>query len=382
MSDAILVINAGSSSIKFTVYLADGDLGLAFKGQLEGIGVGITPRFRASGPEGGTLADETWPAAGVGEQTRVLARLIDWIEEHLGESSLCAAGHRVVHGGAKYGAPERVTPQVLEDLESYVSLAPLHQPHNVAPIRALAEAYPALPQVACFDTAFHVTKRPEAWLFGLPRRYGDGGIRRYGFHGLSYEYVAQALQTVAPEIADGRVIVAHLGSGASMCALKGGRSVDSSMGFTAVDGLMMGTRTGSLDPGVVLHLMQHEGLDGAALQRLLYKESGLLGVSGGLSNDMRVLLASEAPEAAEAVGLFCYRIAKEVGALATTIGGLDGLVFTAGIGERAAPVREAVIGQLAWMGLTLDPAANAANGPRLTTADSAVKFTRMALTGA
>lgn len=373
MSNGILVINAGSSSIKFSVYLAEDGLRLVTKGQLEGIGVGITPHFKAMEADGTPITDEAWEPVAVGAQTKVLGRLIDWIEDHLGDASLVAAGHRVVHGGGKYGRPVVVGGTVLSDLEAYVSLAPLHQPHNLAPIKAIAELHPDLPQVACFDTAFHMTKRYEAEMFALPRKYTEQGIRRYGFHGLSYEYIAHALKSVAPDVANGRVVVCHLGSGASMCALKDGKSVDSSMGFTAVDGLIMGTRTGSLDPGVVLHLVQHEGLDGKALEKLLYKESGLLGISGGLSNDMRVLLASDKPEAREAVDLFVYRICKEIGALASTIGGLDALVFTAGIGEHAAPVRQRVCEASAWLGITLDAAANAKDATRISTADSTVQ---------
>lgn len=378
MSDGILVINAGSSSIKFSVYVAGAEtipgdrrhLRFITKGQLEGIGVGITPHFIAYDHAKAVIADETWPAIAVGQQSKVLGRLIDWIEDHLGDATLKAAGHRVVHGGAEFSAPVRVTPRIIDKLRGLVPLAPLHQPHNLSPIEALAEAHPELPQVACFDTAFHTTKRPEAELFGLPRKYLDAGVRRYGFHGLSYEFIAQKMRETAPEVAHGRVIVCHLGSGASMCAMKDGKSVDSSMGFTAVDGLMMGTRTGTLDPGVVLHLIQHEGLDAQALERLLYKESGLLGVSGGLSNDMRVLLDKDDPAAREAVDLFVYRVVKEMGALAATIGGLDALVFTAGIGEHAAEVRRRICEQAAWLGIVLDPKANEADGPCLTTPDS------------
>lgn len=370
MSNGILVINAGSSSIKFSVYLVEEELRLVTKGQLEGIGVGITPHFKAVDANGATLADAAWEPVAVGGQTKVLGRLMEWIEDHLGDATLTAAGHRVVHGGGKYGRPVVVGGTVLSDLENYVSLAPLHQPHNLAPIKAIAELHPDLPQVACFDTAFHMTKRHEAEMFALPRKYTEQGIRRYGFHGLSYEYIAHALKTVSPEVANGRVIVAHLGSGASMCAMKGGKSVDSSMGFTAVDGLMMGTRTGSLDPGVVLHLVQHEGLDAKALEKLLYKESGLLGVSGGISNDMRVLLESDKPEAREAVELFVYRICKEIGALASTIGGLDALVFTAGIGEHAAAIRKRVCDGTAWLGVVIDDDANQRHDTRISTLDS------------
>jgi acetate kinase len=380
MSDGILVINAGSSSIKFSVYVAGTETGpgdrrhLRFvsKGQLEGIGVGITPHFMAKDHDGAAVADETWPAIAVGGQSAVLGRLIDWIEHHLGGATLKAAGHRVVHGGGDFSAPVRLTPAVLDRLRALVPLAPLHQPHNLSPIEALAEAHPDLPQVACFDTAFHATKRPEAELFGLPRKYLEAGVRRYGFHGLSYEYIAHKLAEVAPEVAGGRVVVCHLGSGASMCAMRGGKSVDSSMGFTAVDGLMMGTRTGTLDPGVILHLVQHDGLDGKALETLLYKESGLLGVSGGVSNDMRVLLETDTAETRQAVDLFVYRAAKEIGALTAAIGGLDGLVFTAGIGEHSAEIRRRICALSAWLGIRLDEAANQGHGPRLTTADSPV----------
>jgi acetate kinase len=276
-----------------------------------------------------------------------------------------AAGHRVVHGGADFTAPVRVDAAVLAALDALVPLAPLHQPHNLAAIRAVSAAAPDLPQVACFDTAFHATIPAVAQAFALPRTLAAEGIRRYGFHGLSYEAIAARLPEVLGPRADGRVIVAHLGNGASLCAMRGRASVASTMGFTALDGLMMGTRTGTIDPGVLLHLMEAKGWDAARLGRLLYKESGLLGVSG-LSSDMRALLASDAPEAAEAVALFVYRAVREIGSLAAALGGLDALVFTAGIGEHAAPVRAAIVAGCAWLGLTLDTAANAAGGPRIS----------------
>ncbi len=373
MSNAILVINAGSSSAKFSVFGTEGGLHMITKGQVEGIGVGIEPHFSASNAAGESVADAVWPMFEAGKRHSSLLRLlIDWIEGHLEGATLRAVGHRVVHGGSDFAAPVLITPKVLEQLSDLIPLAPLHQPHNLGPIATLAELHPELPQVACFDTAFHTTKRNEASLLGLPRRFLDAGVRRYGFHGLSYEYIAHALNEIAPEIAKGRIVVAHLGSGASMCAIKDGKSVDSSMGFTAVDGLMMGTRTGSLDPGVVLHMVQAEGMDGKALEKLLYKESGLLGVSGGISNDMRVLLDCDDPNAQEAVDLFVYRIVKEIGALAMTIGGIDALVFTAGIGEHSAEIRKRVIEQAAWLGIAISPAANLANGPCLSTPDSAV----------
>jgi len=373
MSNGILVINAGSSSSKFSVYVMDGGLHFVTKGQVEGIGVGIQPHFSAVNAAGETIADELWPSFEVGKRHSSLLRLlIDWIEGHLGDATLKAVGHRVVHGGQKFAAPAMVTPEVVSELKGLVALAPLHQPHNIGPIETLHDMHPELPQVACFDTAFHTTKRMEASLLGLPRKYLDAGVRRYGFHGLSYEYIASKLAEVAPQVAKGRVVIAHLGSGASMCGIKDGRSVDSSMGFTAVDGLMMGTRTGALDPGVVLHMVQSEGMDGKALEKLLYKDSGLLGVSGGLSNDMRVLLASDDPNAREAVDLFVYRIVKEIGALACALGGIDALVFTAGIGEHSAEVRKRVIEQVKWLGITLDPVANQNNALCVSTSDSSV----------
>jgi acetate kinase len=364
MSDAILVVNAGSSSIKFSLYVADdGKLRLSSKGQVEGINV--APRFEAFAPGGERLAERRWDDAGAGHQA-LLGHLLSWTESHLDGAVLRAAGHRVVHGGLKYSAPAVVDQTVLDDLETLVPLAPLHQPHNLAPIRALAELHPDLPQIACFDTAFHHTNPPVARAFALPRALSEAGVRRYGFHGLSYEYIASD-----PRAATGRVVVAHLGSGASMCALKDGKSRASTMGFTALEGLPMGTRTGSIDPGVLLYLMQERKMDAKAIETLLYKQSGLLGVSG-VSNDMRVLLSSDDPHAAEAVDLFVYRIGRELGSLAAAVGGLDALVFTAGIGERSAEIRARVCRQAQWLGVELDEAANAAGGPRISTAASGV----------
>jgi acetate kinase len=295
--------------------------------------------------------------------------ILGWLREHADGVSLIAAGHRVVHGGLAYDRPVRIDNAVLESLQSLVPLAPLHQPHNIAAVRAVAEIEGRLPQVACFDTAFHRTQARVAQTFAIPRALTEQGVRRYGFHGLSYEYIARRLPDVVPGAR--RVVVAHLGSGASMCAIADGRSVESTMGFTAVDGLPMGTRTGALDPGVVLYLLQELGYDAGRIERLLYKESGLLGVSG-ISNDMRDLLASSEPAARDAVELFVYHICKHLGGLAAALGGIDTLVFTAGIGENAAPVREAVCRNAAWLGLRLDPAANERNGPCISTADSAV----------
>jgi acetate kinase len=318
------------------------------------------------------LVDRRWPedrGSGHAEFFRVIG---GWLREHFGDrSSLRGVGHRVVHGGVDYAAPVRVDPAVLAKLEALCPLAPLHQPHNLAGIRAVAAVQPDLPQVACFDTAFHRGHPELADWFALPRRFYDEGIRRYGFHGLSYEYIASVLPEVAPEIAKGRVVVAHLGSGASMCALTAGRSIDSTMGFTALDGLPMGTRCGALDPGVVLHLNRAYGMSADAIERMLYHECGLKGVSG-ISNDMRTLLASDDPRARHAIDLFVWRICRELGALAAVQGGIDGLVFTAGIGERSAEIRERVCERAAWLGIELDPAANARGGPRISADGSRV----------
>jgi acetate kinase len=295
-----------------------------------------------------------------------------WLRQHFGDRVLLGVGHRVVHGGTDFAAPVRVTPAVLARLEALCPLAPLHQPHNLAGIRAVAAVQPDLPQVACFDTAFHRGHPEIADWFALPRRFHDDGIRRYGFHGLSYEYIASVLPEVAPEIARGRVVVAHLGSGASMCAIRGGRSQDSTMGFTALDGLPMGTRCGALDPGVVLHLIRAYGMDVDAVERMLYNECGLKGVSG-ISNDMRALLASDDPRARHAIDLFVWRICRELGALAAVLGGLDGLVFTAGIGERSAEIRKRVCERAAWLGIELDQETNRSGSPRISVEGSRVR---------
>jgi acetate kinase len=284
---------------------------------------------------------------------------------------LAAIGHRVVHGGPKYAAPARVTPELLDELAAFIPLAPLHQPHNLSPIRAALERNPGLPQVACFDTAFHRTIPEVAQVFALPEEMAERGIRRYGFHGLSYEYIASVLPQAAPEIAAGRVVVAHLGNGASLCALDAGRSMATTMGFSALDGLPMGTRCGQLDPAVVLHLMTAEGMDAAAVEGLLYRKSGMLGLSG-VSSDFRDLLASDHPRARFAIEVFVYQIARNLASLAGALGGLDGIVFTAGVGENAAPIRDAVCRACAWMGVDLDPAANAARRPRISTPGSRI----------
>jgi acetate kinase len=371
MADAVLTINAGSSSLKFSVYgLGEHDRpSLAAKGQVEGIGT--SPRLIAEDAAGRVLVERRWPEdrrSGHAEFFRVVG---SWLREQFSDAALLGVGHRVVHGGVDYAAPVRIDPAVLARLEALCPLAPLHQPHNLAGIRAVAAAQPDLPQVACFDTAFHRGHPELADWYALPRRFYDQGIRRYGFHGLSYEYIASVLPEVAPEIASGRVVVAHLGSGASMCAMSGGRSIDSTMGFTALDGLPMGTRCGALDPGVVLHLLRAAGMDADAIERMLYHECGLKGVSG-ISNDMRTLLASDDPRARHAIDLFVWRICRELGALAAVQGGLEGLVFTAGIGERSAEIRARVCARAAWLGIKLDHAANRAGGPRISADGSRV----------
>lgn len=364
MADGVLVVNAGSSSVKFSVHRVDGGAPVeAARGLLDGIGV--RPHFTARVVDGGAAEDRALSASEAGDHAGAIAIVVEWLRGHLGGTKPIAVGHRVVHGGTAYAAPVRIDDAVLAALEALVPLAPLHQPHNLAAIRAISEKLPGLPQVACFDTAFHRGHPQVADLFALPWELYEAGVRRYGFHGLSYEHIALALPSVAPEIARGRVVVAHLGAGSSLCALSAGRSVESTMGFTALDGLPMGTRTGALDPGVILYLLDERRMSAKELASLLYNRSGLLGLSG-VSSDMRDLLASQAPRARLALDYYVYRIVREVGALASVLGGLDGIVFTAGVGERAAPIRARVCEGLGWLGITLDAAANAAHGPRIS----------------
>jgi acetate kinase len=365
MTDTILVLNAGSSSIKFSVFRRIGPDGLErhFNGEVEGIGTAL--HFVVRDATHKTVLNER-PAEPGASHRSAIAIIQRWLDTHrTAASHVIAVGHRVVHGGLGYSGPVRIDAGVIAALERLIPLAPLHQPHHLAAIRAVAETAPGLPQIACFDTAFHRTQPAVAQAFALPRALTEEGVRRYGFHGLSYEYIASALPQVAPEIAHGRVVVAHLGNGASLCAMRNGQSVATTMGMTALDGVPMGTRTGSLDPGVILYLMQQHGMDAEAIQDLLYSRSGLLGVSG-ISSDMRTLVASDAPAAREAIDLFVYRIGRELGSLAAALGGLDGLVFTAGIGEHAPEIRSAVCAAAAWLGITLDAAANAAGGPRIS----------------
>jgi acetate kinase len=364
MSDVVLVLNAGSSSIKFSVFDAGArGMPLLLNGQVEGLHT--APRFAARDAQGEDVGTHAWSDGSALGHEGAIAFLADFLRDHRGGHELVAVGHRVVHGGLEFAHPVRVTPEVVAALRRLAPLAPLHQPHNIEPIEVVARLRPGLPQVACFDTAFHRTQPEVAQAFALPREITDRGVRRYGFHGLSYEYIASVLGHHDARAASGRTVVAHLGNGSSLCALVGGRSAASTMGFTAVDGLPMGTRCGSLDPGVILYLMDELGMDARAIEDLIYKRSGLLGVSG-VSSDMRALLASDAPGARFAIELYTYRIARELASLAGAALGLDALVFTAGIGQHAAPVRERVCRAAAWLGIELEPAANAAGGPRIS----------------
>jgi acetate kinase len=364
--DAILVINAGSSSLKFQVFATgpSGDLDCLVKGQMDGIG--SRPRLRAVGADKSELIDQTFPVEKVPDLPAATQETGDWLRRTQ-KVNLVAVGHRVVHGGPDYSQPLRVTADVIARLERYVSLAPLHQPNNLAPIRTLFARRPNLPQVACFDTAFHREHGALADHFALPEKFYDEGIRRYGFHGLSYEYIAQRLRQVAPEIAKGRVIVAHLGSGASMCAMLDGRSVESTFGFTALDGLPMGTRPGQLDPGVVLYLIAEKGMSAAAVQDLFYRDSGLKGLSG-VSNDVRELEKSSDPKAAFALDYFVYRAGLFAGMLTAALRGVDAFVFTAGIGENSPTMRARIADRLDWLGVKLDAKANAAASTSLISA--------------
>lgn len=360
------VINAGSSSLKFSFYA--GDKRLLF-GQVDGLGT--QPRASAIGPNGEILQPPQLGSASAASPSDVLPAVFSWMRERLGTRALAALGHRVVHGGLRHSKPALVTADLVAELEALIPLAPLHEPHNLAPIRMMMELQPTLPQVACFDTAFHRTVPDVAQAFALPHELFQQGILRYGFHGLSYEYIASILPDQAPDIAQSRVIVAHLGNGCSACAMHRRRSVATTMGFTALDGLPMGTRCGALDPGVILHLAQQKGMSTDALVDLLYRRSGLLGLSG-ISSDFRELLASSEPRAQFAVEVFCYNTARQIGSLAAALGGVDGIVFTAGVGENAAPVRSAICKACEWLGLELDELANRRNQTRISTPHSRV----------
>ena len=370
MADAIAVLNAGSSSIKFSLFAARGaDLDLTHRGQIEGIYT--APRFVAKDHTGKAEAEKSWGEGVKLGHAGALDHLVAFLRERLAGDRLIGVGHRIVHGGLDYTQPVRLDAQVLQALEKFVPLAPLHQPHNLAPIRLLLERVPDLTQVGCFDTSFHRSNPELAQMFALPLELHEQGVRRYGFHGLSYEYVASVLSTFDAKASAGRAVVLHLGNGSSMCAIHAGKSVASTMGFTAVEGLPMGTRCGSLDPGVLLYLMDQRGMDARALEKLIYSQSGLLGVSG-ISSDMRTLLGSDEPRAKLAVDLYLYRIRRELGSLAAALGGVDAIVFTAGIGENAALLRERVCRDAAWLGVELDALANTARGPRISALASRV----------
>ncbi len=376
MSDVLFVVNAGSSSIKFKLYRVAGKTPeVMIAGALDGIGT--RPRLRARDGSGLNLVDQSFAPQEIAGPHEGQHAIGDWITPFIDDHHLIGVGHRVVHGGPDYSHPVVIDDSVLARLESFIPLAPLHQLTNIGPIRAIRQRRPELPQVACFDTAFHRGHPEISDRFALPRALYEDGVRRYGFHGLSYEYVSARLRAIDPEAGAGAVVIAHLGSGASACALKGGRSQDSTMSFTALDGLPMGTRCGALDAGVVLHLIEQKGMSPAEVGHLLYHDSGLKGLSG-VSSDMRELLASPAPEAALAVDYFCLKVAQAVAQFAVTLGGLDALVFTAGIGERSAPVRARISAKLALLGVRLDETANsqagdAPQGSRIDTADAGVR---------
>ena len=368
--DTILVANAGSSSVKFQIFGIEQDGGLRrqIKGQMDG--VGIRPRLRVIAVDGAVLVERSYDGAAVPDVAAALATAGAWLRDEL-KIHPVAIGHRVVHGGPDYDKPVLVDQNVLARLERYISLAPLHQPYNLAPIRSILARFPDIPQVACFDTAFHRGHGALADHYAIPEHLYAEGIRRYGFHGLSYEYIASTLPQVAPDVASKRVIVAHLGSGASMCALSNGRSIESSMGFTALDGLPMGTRPGQIDPGVVLYLITEKGMAPAGVQDFLYRECGLKGLSG-ISNDMRQLEASDDPRAAFAIDYFVYRASLFAGMLASALQGVDALVFTAGVGENSARARKAITEKLAWLGVSIDPDANAKHARLISRPESRV----------
>jgi acetate kinase len=370
VADAILVLNAGSSSLKFSLFLDGKPPEPLVRGQLEGLFT--QPHFVARNQARQLVGEREWPAGTKLGHDGAIGFLFSWGREHaLDGNQIVAAGHRVAHGGLKFTQPVLINGDVLAALEELVPLVPLHQPHNLAAIKIVTQRAPELPQVACFDTSFHCTQSPIAQMFAIPRNLTEEGVCRYGYHGLSYEYIASVLPGIDARAAAGRTVVAHLGNGASMCAMKNSRSVATTMGFSSIEGLPMGTRCGALDPGLLLYLMDRHNMDARALEKLLYKESGLLGVSG-ISSDVRTLLASPDPRAAEAIDLFVYRIGRELGSLAAALGGLDALIFTGGIGENAVTIRTRVCRDSAWLGLELDETANDTGGPRISQCGSQV----------
>jgi acetate kinase len=365
MGGWILTINAGSSSIKFAVFSREAQaLDLIVRGQVDGIGT--APRFVAKDCDGALLNESVWEPAPEGQGHAVaLGKITDWLGRFAHGERLLAVGHRFAHGGPNYGAPVVIDETVLAELQRLVPLVPLHQPHNLAAVRAVARTRPDLPQIACFDTAFHQNRALVSHQFGLPAELYESGIRRYGFHGISYQYITRCLGELDPAMGEGRVVIAHLGSGCSLCAVRAGRSIETTMSFSALDGLPMGTRCGALDPGVLLYLMRNRGMDAAGLEDLLYKRSGLLGISG-LSNDLRVLEQSEDPRAAEAIDYFVYRIGQSLGSMVAALGGLDALVFTAGVGENSTLIRRRVCEDAGWLGVEIDHDRNERAEPRLS----------------
>ena len=374
MTGAILTVNAGSSSLKFALFQTTSPALAILRGEVSDLAG--APHLIAHDGEGDVLIDRQWPDSDEGDFNVVLKTLLEFIDAHPGHYGLAAVGHRVVHGGADHIAPEFVTPMLLQSLTAMTALDPIHMPHSLAPIHAISVARPKLAQIVCFDTAFHHTLPPVAWRFALPRAISDAGVRRYGFHGLSYEYIAGQLRNQAPELARGRIVVAHLGAGASLCALIDGASIATTFGFSVLDGLVMATRCGSLDPGVILHLAR-QGHSFSSIEDILYNRSGLLGVSG-ISADIRVLLASNDVHAREAIELFTYRLAIEIAGMTSALGGLDGIVFTAGIGANSPEIRTAVCERLTWLGVRLDRAANLANAACISAVDSSVDLRVMA----
>lgn len=368
MSERIAVMNSGSSSIKFALYESCAPEAALFRGQIERIG--LSPRLCVTDRAGNLVEEQEWPASGF-DHRAAIAEVLKTAVRLLDGSSVAGVGHRIAHGGLQFTTPVRIDADVVAVLTSLIPLAPLHQPHNLAAVTAISEAAPALPQVACFDTAFHRGQPHIAQLFGLPRKFAMEGVRRYGFHGLSYEFVTSQLKQTVPRYARSRAIIAHLGNGASLCAIDHGQSVATTMGFTALDGLVMGTRCGSIDPGVLLYLMDSCAMDARAIENLLYRESGLLGASG-LSSDMRTLRESPAPEAAEAIALFVYRVVREIGSLAAALGGVDAIIFTGGIGENDSKTRSEILEGCRWLGVCLDETRNAGCGGLISTDDSDV----------
>lgn len=375
MEGNILVINAGSSSIKFSIFSIDAnplDLNLLSHGQIESIGT-EDARFRAKDGQGSVLIDETLNGHGHSvDHDQALTALITWLEGRASNKMIIGTGHRIVHGGSQYHRPQVFDAELMADLEALIPLAPLHQPHNLHAVKVLAKLRPDIPQVACFDTGFHHDQTPLVRMYALPEKIRRAGVQRYGFHGLSYEYIASVLPEELPDQADGRIIVAHLGNGASLCAMHQRKSVATTMGFTALEGLPMGTRSGAIDPGVILYLLDELKMTTKEVAQLLYKESGLRGVSGD-SSDMRELLASDTPQAALAIDLFVYRIVREIGSLVAALGGLDALIFTAGIGENAAAIRSRVCGDLNWLGVQIDEDSNQRKNSMINSPQSAVK---------